>query len=232
MASMTERIVRSLVDDGPTTAAALGQRFGITAGAVRRHLDPMVEQGLLTAGERAPFGPAQRRGRGRPARVYAVTDSGRAWLPQQYESLSVDVLRYLNDTHGEGAVRDFARHRLQRQRDDFHARLELVPAHDRPRILAELLSQEGYAASAETAPAPVEGTQICQHHCPIAHAATEFPQLCDAEGEMFSELLGTHVQRLATISHGAAVCTTHLPAASSVSIPASSRPTTHTRSAS
>ena len=55
------------------------------------------------------------------------------------------------------------------------------------------------------------GEEICQHHCPIAHVASEFPQLCEAETKAFSEILGTHVQRLATIAHGDGVCTTFIP---------------------
>ncbi|NCV80000.1 MAG: transcriptional regulator, partial [Actinobacteria bacterium] len=45
----------------------------------------------------------------------------------------------------------------------------------------------------------------------IAHVAAEFPQLCEAETEALSKLLGTHVQRLATIAHGDGVCTTFIP---------------------
>ena len=55
------------------------------------------------------------------------------------------------------------------------------------------------------------GGQLCQHHCPVAHVAAEFPQLCEAETRAFERLLGTHVQRLATIARGDAVCTTHVP---------------------
>ena len=40
--------------------------------------------------------------------------------------------------------------------------------------------------------------------------AAEFPQLCEAETEAFAQLLGTPVQRLATIAHGDGVCTTHV----------------------
>ena len=53
--------------------------------------------------------------------------------------------------------------------------------------------------------------QLCQHHCPVAHVAAEFPELCEAETRAFAELLGTHVQRLATIARGDAACTTHVP---------------------
>ncbi len=78
------------------------------------------------------------------------------------------------------------------------------------RALAEALSADGYAASASGAPAAGGGEQLCQHHCPVAHVAAEFPQLCEAETEAFGRLLGTPVQRLATISRGDGVCTTHV----------------------
>jgi predicted ArsR family transcriptional regulator len=87
----------------------------------------------------------------------------------------------------------------------------------RVQALAEALSADGYAASAGPAPAigpaggPLSsGEQLCQHHCPVAHVAAEFPELCEAETEAFSRLLGTPVQRLATIAHGDGICTTHV----------------------
>ncbi|MDR3081069.1 MAG: transcriptional regulator, partial [Streptomyces sp.] len=97
--------------------------------------------------------------------------------------------------------------------------------------LAAALSREGYAASTrqlgttgagETAVAHV-GAQLCQHHCPVAHVAAEFPQLCEAETEAFAQLLGTHVQRLATIARGDNACTTHVPAGPA-GIPAAPEP--------
>jgi predicted ArsR family transcriptional regulator len=78
--------------------------------------------------------------------------------------------------------------------------------------LADFLTAEGYAAECKTTSA---GVQLCQHHCPIAHVASEFPQLCEAETEAFSRVLGTHVQRLATIAHGDGICTTFIPAMNS-----------------
>jgi predicted ArsR family transcriptional regulator len=78
----------------------------------------------------------------------------------------------------------------------------------RAEALALALSTEGYAASASTI---ASGGQLCQHHCPVAHVAAEFPQLCEAETQVISRLVGTHVQRLATIANGDGVCTTHIP---------------------
>jgi hypothetical protein len=39
---------------------------------------------------------------------------------------------------------------------------------------------------------------------------TEYQQLCEAETEAFGRLLGTPVQRLATIAHGDEICTQHV----------------------
>ena len=79
---------------------------------------------------------------------------------------------------------------------------------DRAQALAVALTAEGYAA---TASAISSGGQLCQHHCPVAHVAAEFPQLCEAETAVIGRLVGTHVQRLATIAHGDGICTTHIP---------------------
>jgi predicted ArsR family transcriptional regulator len=78
----------------------------------------------------------------------------------------------------------------------------------RAEALAGALTAEGYAASASVI---ASGGQLCQHHCPVAHVAAEFPQLCEAETAAIGKLVGTHVQRLATIAHGDGVCTTHIP---------------------
>jgi predicted ArsR family transcriptional regulator len=74
--------------------------------------------------------------------------------------------------------------------------------------IAEAFTDAGFAATTRKVGA---GVQICQHHCPVSHVAEEFPQLCEAELEAFRDLLGTHVQRLATIANGDCACTTHVP---------------------
>jgi predicted ArsR family transcriptional regulator len=81
----------------------------------------------------------------------------------------------------------------------------------------------GYASTVQAvrdADDNIQGIQICQHHCPVAHVAAEFPQLCEAETRAFEQLLGTNVQRLATIAHGDGVCTTHVPTNTAPSAPA------------
>ncbi|WAX57211.1 transcriptional regulator [Jatrophihabitans cynanchi] len=201
-----DTVARIILERGPQNAATLADRLGLSAAAIRRHLDALVADGLLVESEPRP---AAQRGRGRPARVYAITDAGRAAFPHAYDDLATTALRYLRETGGEQAVVAFADHRAESL-----ARLltgDVDPAADpltRTEALAESLTAHGYAATTEQASA---GVQVCQHHCPVAHVAAEFPELCEAETRAFERVLGTYVQRLATIAHGDGVCTTHVP---------------------
>ena len=196
-----DHVARLILESGPMTAAALAERVELSPAAIRRHLDALVAEGLLRATDARP---SVRRGRGRPARTYALTDAGRASFPHAYDDLATTALRYLRDTGGEAAVVAFAEHRAHTLED----LLSADGGRRSPQELAAGLSAAGYASSTEAAQA---GVQICQHHCPVAHVAAEFPELCEAETRAFERVLGTYVQRLATIAHGDGVCTTHVP---------------------
>ena len=235
-----DAVSRAVLEQGPQTAVALAARLGLTAAGIRRHLDALVTDGVLV--ERDPR-PSTRRGRGRPARTYALTDAGRASFPHAYDDLASTALRYLRDTGGERAVEAFATHRAEQLVDLLTAEVDHdAPLAARTGALAGGLTDHGYASTTQAVGTPGHGAvaestgiQICQHHCPVAHVAAEFPQLCEAETRAFERVLGTYVQRLATIAHGDGVCTTHVPyrpvrpgstAAGSTATPAPPR-TTH-----
>jgi predicted ArsR family transcriptional regulator len=205
------RVARALLEGGPQTAAALAERLGLSTTAVRRHLDSLEEAGHVEAGERAPYGPqagrSVSRGRGRPARVYSVTDSGRESFESAYDDLAVGALRFLAETGGDEAVAAFAEHRVAELERRYATTLTATSPEHRVEALVAVLSADGYAASMAEG-AGGAAVQICQHHCPVGHVAVEFPALCDAEAEAFGRLLGTHVTRLATLAHGDGVCTT------------------------
>lgn len=201
-----ERVARSILENGPSTAAELADRLGLTPAAVRRHLDHLVDHGEVEARDRRVPG---QRGRGRPAREFVLTQSGRDAFDQQYDDLAAQALRFLAETGGEQAVDEFARRRVAFIERDYERVAAGNPDLSPAEALAKVFTDEGYAASVRDL--PVVGEQLCQQHCPVSHVAHEFPQLCEAETEAIASVLGTHVQRLATIAHGDGVCTTCIP---------------------
>lgn len=213
-----DAVARLIQQAGPQTAAVLADRLQLSAAAVRRHLEALVADGVLV--EVAPRATSRGpRGRGRPARAFALTDLGRARFGHSYDELATTALQYLRSAGGEQAVVGFAEHRAAGLAEHIRLRLAgrpLSPA-GKAELVAEVLTEEGYVANVAPGGA---GSQLCQHHCPIVHVAAEFPELCEAETRVLAEVLGTNVQRLATIAHGDGVCTTHisppLPASPSV----------------
>jgi predicted ArsR family transcriptional regulator len=216
-----DRVARTILENGPTTAAALAESLGLTPAAVRRHLDALAGDGLIE--EREPRATATR-GRGRPARLFAVTDAGRDSFDQAYDDLAASALRFVEEQGGREAVVAFARQRVADLEARYRPSVENAPAGQRTQALAEALSGDGYAATTRVPEAGrKQGEQLCQHHCPVAHVAEKFPELCEAETEVFARLLGTHVQRLATIAHGDGVCTTYVPTTQDLPSPTTRR---------
>jgi predicted ArsR family transcriptional regulator len=207
-----QRVVRSILDNGPSTAAALAERLDLTPAAVRRHLDQLLDEGAVEAREPRSL---KARGRGRPAKVFALTEAGRDGFDQQYDDLAAQAMRFLAETGGDTAVREFATRRVGFIEERFAGVTAEHPELGPAEVLARIFTEQGYAASVRDL--PVVGEQLCQQHCPVSHVAHEFPQLCEAETEAISRVLGRHVQRLATIAHGDGVCTTCIPGAATPS---------------
>jgi predicted ArsR family transcriptional regulator len=216
-------IVRLLMESGPITAGEIGDRLGISAAGVRRHLDALLEAGDAQSSAAAAW---QHNGRGRPAKRYRLTAEGRAKLEHAYDDLAVAAMRQLREIGGDDAVRTFARRRI----DTILSGVSEGPSDVEAKAdrVATALTKAGYATTVTPmtpVAGPIHGIQLCQHHCPVSHVAEEFPELCETEREAFAEILGTHVQRLATIVNGDCACTTHVPLTESTEKPKSLRRT-------
>ena len=77
-----DAVARSILENGPSTAAALSERLGLTSAGIRRHLDLLVADSILEAREPRI---SSTRGRGRPSKVFLMTDSGREKFEHSYD---------------------------------------------------------------------------------------------------------------------------------------------------
>lgn len=222
------RIMLHVLRHGPISATDIAEEFGLTAAGVRRHLDNIVADG------HAEIVTVSRSGqRGRPAKMFRLTDAGRRHFGHDYDTLALLALRALKQTGGEAAVENFAAQRIHQLLGDLDVdQVHQLETNDRgdatsstattraessdeeddvvgkARAIADALTDRGYAATVDNS---AGGVQICRHHCPIQDVAQEFPELCAAEHRVVAELLGQHTQPLATIADGNGICTTHIP---------------------
>jgi predicted ArsR family transcriptional regulator len=211
-ATTRQRVLQLVASAGPVATGELAAELGLTAAAIRRHVGVLEARGQIAVHEQPSSrgtGPARR---GRPARRYVVTTRGQSALSSTYPELAAQALRFLAEVAGPDAVEAFAASRVRAVEERYAASVDAAGPHvvARAEALAVALAADGYAAS--TRPVPGRTTvQLCQGHCPVQRIAAEFPQICEAEAQAFSRLLGVHVQRLSTLAAGGHVCTTNIP---------------------
>ena len=197
-------VLRRLYRRGAQTASALATDLELTVPGVRRHLDALLEEGLIEVAPAIGTVSGKGRGRGRPATAYRLSDLGRDQFGHNYDELAVDALDALREIGGEEAVRSFAAKRVA-------AILAHAKRADNPvestQSVADAFTSFGYAAEVRRSRA---GVQLCTHHCPISEVASQFPEFCAAEQEAISQFIGHRVQPLATIAGGHGICTTNV----------------------
>ncbi|WP_342319778.1 helix-turn-helix transcriptional regulator [Corynebacterium mayonis] len=211
-------VMSLLLKLGPVTATEIGESLGLSAAGVRRHLDKLVEENYAETCE--PHAVAgEGAGRGRPAKHFRLTQHGRNLFGNHYDTMAAEAFGALRALGGDDAVRALAKQRVNQLLAgiegaalgaDNSEMLNDDQVEDVARELARTLDESGYAATVTRAG---NGIQICQHHCPVAAVAAQHPELCEAEHQAISALVGRHIQPLALIADGNGICTTNIPLA-------------------
>jgi predicted ArsR family transcriptional regulator len=193
-------LLRRLKCCGPQTAAQLALALGVSAVAVRKHLDALAAEGALVV---APV----RQPVGRPAYHYRVTEAAEAHFPHGHQALLLDVLAALDRT--APAVLDGALAACSAQaREHYAARLAGLPRAERVAELARLRDAEGFLTTVER---DGDVLTLREHHCPIRDVAERYPAACRCEQQLFRDLLGADVEYAGSLLDGAPACTYRIP---------------------
>src|SRR5919106_386755 len=194
-----ERIVVLLRRHGRLSAPQLAELLQLRSVGLRRHLALLERDGLVSS-------ETENLKRGRPTAVYRLTDAGLETFPRHYDEVAREALAFLKGQDA-ATLAQFLAWRNERLAASYAGRVEGATLAERTDALAEALNEQGFMAEVE----PAEGgLRLCQHNCTVEHLATELPDLCASEAELFERLLGTQVQRETTIVDGAVRCVTRI----------------------
>lgn len=169
---------------GPQSAASLAESLGVTAMAVRLHLYDLAEEGLIEE-------TSKPQGRGRPTKIWSLTDKAARIFPDAHQGLALEMIESIRDMFGEEGLAKVIDRHSETQLAAYSSELSsLTNPGERVRRLAELRTQEGYmAAAAEDG----DDWLLIENHCPICSAATACTRLCKNELEVFQTALGKDV---------------------------------------
>ena len=197
MAKPTTRqaLLRLLKTCGSQSAGELAAALGVSAVAVRKHLDALEREGALSIA-------LVHQPMGRPAYHYSLTEAADGYFPQGHRELLLGMLGALDREDPEAVERLFdtcAADARGRYRDRLAGKT--LPAQ--VAELARLREEEGYLSSVEHRGATIV---MREYHCPIRDVAARYPVACRCEQELFRELLGEQVEYAASLLKGAPAC--------------------------
>jgi predicted ArsR family transcriptional regulator len=177
-------ILDRLKREGEASAGALGEALGVTPMAARLHLYELEKEGLVAA-------RSEPQGRGRPVKLWSLTEEASRIFPDAHQGLAVELIRSVEGLFGEaGLAKVIERHGAQ-QRESYRARLAGAKSlGERVKRLAKARADEGYMAEARR-----DGKDwlLVENHCPICSAARVCTRLCANELSVFRDVLGKDV---------------------------------------
>ncbi len=186
---MRAELLVALKKAQPMTAHELGDQFGLTANALRRHLKVLEEDGLVRFAREV-------RGVGAPVYAYSLTPAGEALFPRRYVSLLGTALEALRDTRGADAVTAVLEAEWRGLAEEAGPVVDELPLDERVSLVAELLTARGYMAEAvEEAVGDSTVTTLRIHNCALGEVAARFPDACAVEGRFLERLLGVPLVR-------------------------------------
>jgi len=198
--STRQRIRAHLKSSGPADAEFLAVTLGVTGMAVRQHLYAMAKEKLVTFDE-AP------RPKGRPAKVWRLTEAADAYFPDGHADLATGLIGAMKSVFGEAGMEKLLAARADEQSIAYGRRVnKFSTLKRRCRELAAIRAEEGYMAAVEDD--GDGGILLIENHCPVCAAARACTGLCAMELDVFRTVLGdqVRVERTDHIIAGARRC--------------------------
>lgn len=200
--ALRRSILTRLRHDGPSSPEQLAVKLGLSRTGVLQQLHALEAAGLVTR-------QAVRHGVGRPRHVYDVTEAAQDLFPTNYDGLASGLLAAIHSIGGkdlvDGVFEERRRLTHERLRDRMADRLPHdASIADRARELAVIQDEQGYLAEATVGPDGV--IRLVERNCAIHRVSAQHAAACQAELDLFRELLGADVEREQHIANGDRCC--------------------------
>jgi predicted ArsR family transcriptional regulator len=200
--ALRREILIRLRRDGPATPDQLAASIGASRTGVLQQLRALEATHFVRR-------ETIRHGVGRPRHLYDITDDAQELFPTNYDGLAAGLLAAIDAVGGAALIEQiFQARRRQagaRVRRQLEERTEPGGClFDRVTALATIQDEQGYLATAVLEP---DGTiRLREHNCAILDVAKGQRSACQAEIELFRDVLGAEVVRETHIVSGDRSC--------------------------
>jgi predicted ArsR family transcriptional regulator len=171
----------------------LADRLKMSYMGVKEQCEHLEKAGLLDTWR-------QPQSRGRPFKLYRLTQRAHDLFPTASNSVTLDLLEASLKLYGPTAPEKLLLLLFQKMTAGYEVRLRGDTLAERIKWLARLRDHDGYMSECE--PADDGRLRIVEHHSPILDVMRAYPITAKLETEMFQRLLGTSVRREEANSSG------------------------------
>jgi predicted ArsR family transcriptional regulator len=219
--ALRREILIRLRRDGPSTPDKLAAAIGASRTGVLQQLRALEATHFVSR-------QTIRHGVGRPRHLYDITEDAQELFPTNYDGLAAGLLAAIDAVGGDALIEQIFQARRRQAGERVRRQIEdRVPAtgclFDRVTALAAIQDEQGYLATAVLDP---DGTiHLREHNCAILDVARTQGTACQAEIDLFRDVLGVQVVRESHIVKGDRCCSYHITeaAGSRTSPPAAPR---------
>jgi predicted ArsR family transcriptional regulator len=197
MQDTKQKILSLLKMNGGLTTGDLSDLLGISATAVRRHLNTLEAQELVAH-------RVEQRGMGRPSFIYELAAGASRVFPQSYAAFATDILQDLLELDGSEKLTDLFERRQEKRRQQYLSRASGETLSERVASLAQLLESEGRMTTWEQL--DEDRFLLREHNCPILKVAEKFDHPCRCEVALLRDILKAKIKRVGHIPDGDIAC--------------------------
>ena len=187
------QIIKLLQRNGPMGIKDLRQALGVSDTAIRQQLRALIADGLVVA-QKAPV-----KGRGRPGRVYALTENTRHLFACECEDLALALYNELLLEQGPEVVRRLLERVGQRLAEQYKYQMRGLELQERVLTLSKLLDDRGIMSDVSHRE---DALVLHEYNCPYHELAAAHTEICKMEQKMLSDVLGADVELTHSIVDG------------------------------
>jgi len=200
--TLRREILERLRREGPASPDQLASAIGASRTGVLQQLRALEETHFVSR-------QTVRHGVGRPRHLYDVTPAAQELFPSNYDGLAAGLLAAIGAVGGDSLIEQVFQARRRQIGDRVRRELDDrvgpgAPFIERVRELAVIQDELGYLA--DTAVEPDGTIRLREHNCAILDVARGQRSACDAELDLFREVLGADVVRETHIASGDRCC--------------------------
>lgn len=180
--STKDKILILLKKEVSLSVNELTESLQITHMAVRKHLNSLEKDDLIYSQEiKQPMG--------RPLQTYFLTEKGERLFPKNYEGITIEFLRDMEEMYGEDVVNALFAKRESRLTNEYSGRIKSKSIPDKMKELVKIQNEKGYMA--DLVQIDSNTYELVEHNCPILAVANDFKVACNCETELLKNVLRT-----------------------------------------